>query len=67
MMTFRIVFSHRMGVYKRALVGSLNKSNHPYILTLEPSNEKQPSQDDHFLLVLVAAGGWAIKPEATAA
>ena len=30
----------QMGVFKRAFVGSLSINNHPYILTLEPFNEK---------------------------
>ena len=30
-----------MGVFKRALVGSLSINNHPYILTLEPFNENK--------------------------
>ena len=35
------------GVFKRALVGSLSINNHPYILTLEPSNEKAVGSITH--------------------
>ena len=38
-----------MGVFKRALVGSLSINNHPYILTLEPFNEKVFSHRIYFL------------------
>ena len=37
------------GVFKRALVGSLSINNHPYILTLEPFNEKVFSLRIYFL------------------
>ena len=32
-------------MFKRALVGSLSINNHPYILTLEPFNEKEPDEN----------------------
>ena len=38
-----------MGVYVRALVGSLSINNHPYILAVEPSNEKVFSHRIYFL------------------
>ena len=41
--------SRERGVFKRALVGSLSINNHPYILTLEPSNEKVFSHRIYFL------------------